>query len=113
MDAAGSWRYGNDFARNVVICGTDNSSSFHTDNSKNSFLKSGEVPDNARAADKRFSINFTKTKTKFCLSLHYNGDSRYLLDNREKIYKFKADNKNVDSLTQFCLGGIFEKYMSS
>ena len=85
---------------------------------KNSFLKSGEVPtdnvnDNARAADKRFSINFTKAKTKFCLSLHYNGDNSYLLDNREKIYKFKADNKNVDSPTQFCLGGIFEKYMSS
>ena len=56
--------------RNVVICGIDNSSSFHTDNSKNSFLKSGEVPidnvnDNARAADKRFSINFTKQRQNF------------------------------------------------
>ena len=31
------------------------------------------------AAEKTFSINFSKGKTKFCLSLHYNKDSNYLL----------------------------------
>ena len=39
-----------------------------------------------------------------CLSLHYNADSSYLLVNRKEIFKFKADNKNVNFLTQFCLG---------
>ena len=33
-----SWRFGNYFARNVVIFGVDNSSSSHTDNQKNNFL---------------------------------------------------------------------------
>ena len=34
----------NDFARNVVIVGVDNSSSSHTDNQKNNFLVLGECP---------------------------------------------------------------------
>ena len=34
-DGAHSWTFGNDFARNAVIFGTDNSSSSHTDNRKN------------------------------------------------------------------------------
>ena len=31
------------------------------------------------AVEKLYSINFTKVKTKFCLSLHYNGANSYLL----------------------------------
>ena len=27
--------------------------------------------------EKKFSINFSKAKTKFCLSLRYNGDNNY------------------------------------
>ena len=30
------------------------------------------------AAEKKFSINFSKANTKFCLSLHYSGDEGYL-----------------------------------
>ena len=29
------------------------------------------------APEKKFSINFNKESTKFCLSLHYNGDNIY------------------------------------
>ena len=43
------------------------------------------------AAGKKFSINFSKANTKFCLSLHCNNDNSYLLVNGKKIYKFKAD----------------------
>ena len=32
FDGLGSWSFGNDFARNVVIFGVDNSSSSHADN---------------------------------------------------------------------------------
>ena len=60
-------------------------------------------------AEKRFSINFSKAKTKFCLTLHYNGDDSYLFVNRKKIYKFKADNKHFNFPVQFCLGSISEK----
>ena len=48
------------------------------------------------AAEHKFSINFSKAKTKVCLSLHYNGDKSYFFVNRNKI-KFKADNRNVNS----------------
>ena len=40
------------------------------------------------------------------LSLHYKGDNSYLFVNGKKIYKVKADNKNVSFLTQFCLGSM-------
>ena len=37
FDAKGVWSYGNDFARNAVILGVDNTSSSHTDNKKVTF----------------------------------------------------------------------------
>ena len=52
-----------------------------------------------------YSINFTITKKKFCLSLHYNGANSYLFVNGTEIYKFKAkDSKIVPS--PLCLGNI-------
>ena len=41
---AGLWSIGNVFARSVLNCGVDNSSSFHTDNVKNIFLVVHEGP---------------------------------------------------------------------
>ena len=46
--------------------------------------------------------------TKLCLSLHNNGDNSYLFVNGKEIFKLKADNKNVNFPTQFCLGSILE-----
>ena len=34
--------------------------------------------EHALNAEKMYSINFTVTKNKFCLSLHYNGANSYL-----------------------------------
>ena len=44
FDGAGSWNFGNDFARNVVIFDIDDSSSSHTDERENNFLVLGEGP---------------------------------------------------------------------
>ena len=56
-------------------------------------------------AEKMYSINFTVTKKKFCLSLHYNGGNSYLFVNGTEIGKFKAkDSAIVASL--LCLGNI-------
>ena len=56
-------------------------------------------------AERMYSINFTVTKKKFCLSLHYNGANSYLFVNGTEIYKFKAkDSENV--ATPLCLGNI-------
>ena len=70
FDGKGTWRFGDDYARNVVIFGVDNSSSSHTDNQKNKFLVLSEgdtsgVNGSFVAPEKKFCINFTKAKTIF------------------------------------------------
>ena len=52
-----------------------------------------------------YSINFTVTKKKFCLSLHYNGANSYLFVNGIEIYKFKAKDSEIVA-TQLSLGNI-------
>ena len=52
------------------------------------------------APQKKFSSNFSKTKTNLCLSLYYNHDNTYLFVNGKVIYKFKVENKNVNFPTQ-------------
>ena len=58
------------------------------------------------STENKFSINFSKENIEFCLSLHYNADNSYLLVNGKGTFKFKADNKNVNFSTLFCLGSI-------
>ena len=52
-----------------------------------------------------YSINFTVTKKKFCLSLHYNGANSYLFVSDTEIYKFKAKDSEIVA-TSSCLGNI-------
>ena len=52
-----------------------------------------------------YSINFTLTKKKFCLSLHYNGANSYLFVNGTKIIKFKARDSEIVA-RPLCLGNI-------
>ena len=52
-----------------------------------------------------YSINFTVTKKKFYLSLHYNGRNSYLLVNGTKICKFKARVSAI-VVSPLCLGNI-------
>ena len=42
-----------------------------------------------------YSINFTVTKKKFYLSLHYNGANSYLFVNGTEIIKCKAKNSAI------------------
>ena len=50
-------------------------------------------------------INFTEKNTKFCLSLHYNGENSYLFVNGTEIIKFKAKNSEIVA-TPICLGNV-------
>ena len=52
-----------------------------------------------------YSINFTVTNIKFCLSLHYNGANSYLFVNGTEIQKFKAKDSEILA-TPLCLGNI-------
>ena len=84
-----SWSFGSTCARNVVIFDVDNTSSCQIDNQKNYFLVLGEGPtfeinDSFGIAEKKISINFSKGKTQFCLSLHYNGVNSYLYVNKTR-----------------------------
>ena len=106
FDGKGELSFGNDYARNVIIFGVDNSSSSHADNVKNNLLILGEgdtfgINGIFGAPEKKFSINFSKAYTTSCLSSHYNVDNSYLFVNGKKY-----NNKNVNFLTQFCLGSI-------
>ena len=85
------------------------SSSIHIDNKKKDILVLGKGPtqglEHTLTAEKMYSINFTVTKNKFCLSLHYNGVNSYLFVNGTEIIRFKAkDSKIVAS--PLCLGNI-------
>ena len=42
-----------------------------------------------------YSIFFSVTKKKFCLSFHYNGANCYLCVNGTAIYKFKAKDPEI------------------
>ena len=47
------------------------------------------------------------------MSLHYNGDNSYLFVNWKEINKSKADNKNLNSPTWFCLGNISDGFSAT
>ena len=65
---------GSGFGQNVLIFGVDMSSSAHTDNKKKDILVLGKGPtqrlQHTLTAEKIYSINFTVTNKKNCLSLH-------------------------------------------
>ena len=69
-------------------------SSAHIDNKKKDILILGKGPtqglEDTLTAEKIYSTNFTVTKKKLCLSLHYNGANSYLFVNGKEIANFKA-----------------------
>ena len=56
-------------------------------------------------AEKMYSINFTVTKKKFCLSLHYNEANSYLFVNGKEIINFKGKDSEIVA-SPLCLGNI-------
>ena len=87
FDGEGSWSFGNDFQVLIIV--------YHLVLiiKKNNFLVLGkgptqEINDSTGAAEKEIS----KVNTKFCLSLHYNGDEGYFYVNTtyEQINNLKS-----------------------
>ena len=83
--------------------------SAHIDNKKKDILVLGKGPtqrlEHTLTAERMYSINFTVTKKKFCLSLHYNGANSYLFVNGTEIYKFKAKDSEIVA-SPLCLGNF-------
>ena len=92
-----------------MIFGADVSSSIHIDNKKKDILLLGRGPrqglESTLTAEKMYSISFTVTRKKFCLSLHYNGANSDLFVNGTEIYKFKAKDSEIVA-SPLCLGNI-------
>ena len=93
----------------MLAFGVDMSSSAHIDIKKKNILVLGKRPtqglEHTLTAEKMYSINFTVTNRKFCLSLHYNGANSYLFVNGTEIYKFKAKDSEIVA-SPLCLGNI-------
>ena len=99
--------------RNVIIFGVDMSSLTKIDNRKKDILILGKGPtqglEHTLSAGKIYSINFTVTGKKFCLSLYYNGANSYLFVNSTEIIKFKAKDSEIVA-TPLCLGKISKNW---
>ena len=90
------------------------SSSTQINNKKKDILLLGKEPtqglEHTLTVEKMYSIKFTVTKKKFCLSLHYNGANSYLFVNGTEIYNLKAKDSEIVA-TALCLWNI-SKYWS-
>ena len=88
FDGKRSWSFNHDFAGNVIIFGVDNSSSSYAYNLKKDFLilgQEGTIGINSSfGAPNKIPIDFSKAKTKICLSFHYNSGNSYLFVNEKK-----------------------------
>ena len=90
------------------------SSSVHIDNKGKDILILGSGPKqglgkHSLTAEKMYSINFSATGRKFCLSLHYNGANSYLFVNGTEMIKFKANDSEPDS-NILCLGNVSKDF---
>ena len=104
---------GGGFGQNVLIVGgadmSNMSTSIHIDNKKKDILVLVRGPtqglESTLTAEKMYSINFTVSIKKFCLSLHFNGGNSYLLVDGTEIIKFKAKDSEIVA-SPLCLGNI-------
>ena len=102
---------------NVIIFGVDLSRSTHANNKIRSILILGRdfiqgIDGTTIYAEKMYFVNFTATRKKFCLSLHYNGDNSYLFVNGTEITKFKAKDLEIVP-NPICLRNISEDFSVS
>ena len=56
-----------------------------------------------------YLINFTVSKKKFCLSLHYDGANSYLFVNGTEIIKLKAKDSEIVA-NPLCVGNIAKDF---
>ena len=76
------------------------SSSVHIDNKKKDILIFGigstqKLDDTMLSKEAQYSIDFSRSNRKYCLSLHYNGSNSSLFINATKIYQLKAKDSKI------------------
>ena len=94
--------------------GADMSLSVHVDNKEKETLILGEGPtqgldDTTLTTEVKYRINFTQSRKRFVLSLHYNGSNTFLFVNATKTYQFKAKTSEIKDYA-LCLGNISKDF---
>ena len=103
--------------KNLIIFRVYMSSSVHIDNKKIYILILGKgqtqgLDDTMLTAEAQYSINFSRSNKKFCLSLHYNGSNSFLFVNATKIYQFKVNDFETKKYP-WCLGNISKEFTAN
>ena len=98
-----------DCGKNVIVFGVDISPSVYIDKKKKDILilckdSTQGLNDTQLTAEAQYSINFSRSNRKFCLSLHYKG-SNSLFVNVTKTYQFKAKDFEIKKISF-----MFRKY---
>ena len=83
------------------------SSSVHANNKNIDILILGNgetkrLDNTSLTAEAEYSINFSRSERKFCLSLHDNESNRFLFVNATKIHRFKAKDSETEKYS-LCL----------
>ena len=118
FDEDGLFSIGNiNNGRNVIIFGAHENSVIHANSKENNIFVMGDefvqgINDTTLYAEKMYSQNFTQPRTKFVLSLHYNGDDSYLFVNGKQELKFKCKTENLVK-EKLCIGNISDKWTMS
>ena len=67
------------------------------------------LDDTKLTTEKMYQVNFSATKKRFCLSLHYNGANSYLFVDDTEIIKFTANDSEIAE-NLLCLGNISKDF---
>ena len=89
------------------------SSSLHVNNKNKDILILGKrqtkgLDNISLTAEATYSISFSRSERKLCLSFHYNRSNSFFFINATKIYQFKARNSEVKRYP-LCLRKYFKK----
>ena len=101
------------FGNNALSFSADASNSQHASNRANNILvidKSLTQRNNTTiCAEIMYSVNFSATKKRFSLNLHYNRDNSYQFVNGKETIKFKAKDSEIIE-DPICLGNISKDF---
>ena len=82
----------------------------HIDNNGKGIIILGEgstqrLDDTTLTAEAKYPISFTQSGKRFELSLHYDGNNRFLFVDATKTYQFKAKDSEIKDYA-LCLGNF-------
>ena len=97
----------------LLFC-SSNCSSVQIDNKKKDILvcskgSTRRLDNTATTEEAKYSINFTRSRGKLCLSVYYNGRNGFLFVNTTKIYQLKTNDSKVKTYP-LRLGNILKDF---